>query len=274
VGEIVRDDGSVYDSEQLADLLSCLHFCLSFSLGRWIGIALPIGFANDGTKVFEQWGLPVANGGSWHGGTNAWFDEHHGESLAQVFPGFFALWRSPVWRTPLERIIYFYLSACQSSGDRVIATDVGLILAQAGLELLAWNYIVQDRRTISEERYMSREFSGARRIRSLLNDLRLSLELQPKFHGLRPESAVEWDAMDLITSARNSIVHPRQDLIVRDEMSWEIWRLSIWYLDLVILRLCNYYGEYGNRLTREYVGQVEQVLWIGEDRIEIRTDCS
>ena len=36
----------------------------------------------------------------------------------------------------------------------------------------------------------------------------------------------------------------------------------MWYLELAILRICNYEGTYANRLADEHwVGQVEEVPW-------------
>ena len=39
VGEIVREDATSFTSEQLDDLLACLHHFLSFALGCWAGVA-------------------------------------------------------------------------------------------------------------------------------------------------------------------------------------------------------------------------------------------
>lgn len=39
MGQIVREDGTTFTSEQLDDLLICMQYFLSFVLGRWEGIA-------------------------------------------------------------------------------------------------------------------------------------------------------------------------------------------------------------------------------------------
>jgi hypothetical protein len=114
VGEIRRDDGSTYTSDQLDDLLRCLKYFLSFALGRWVGVALPVGFDKDGEKVFEQWGLALAAPGSWHG-SFSWFCASNGEMLPKVFPGFAALWKNPTWKAPIQKAVYWYLDANQQS---------------------------------------------------------------------------------------------------------------------------------------------------------------
>jgi hypothetical protein len=57
----------------------------------------------------------------------------------------------------------------------------------------------------------------------------------------------------------------------RDGRSWlsapalatfEAWQLSLWYQELALLRLLDHRGEYRNRLTAEWLGQVETVPWV------------
>jgi len=67
MGRIAREDGPTFSSEQLEDLLSCLQYFFSFALGRWAGVALPIGFDADGNRVYEQWGMARTADGAWDG---------------------------------------------------------------------------------------------------------------------------------------------------------------------------------------------------------------
>jgi hypothetical protein len=87
VGHIAREDGACFSSDQLNDILICLHYFLSFALGRWAGVALPVGFDSSGARVFEEWGFRMESDGYWNG-SNSWFDEHHSELLSEVFPAF------------------------------------------------------------------------------------------------------------------------------------------------------------------------------------------
>jgi hypothetical protein len=82
MGQITREDESTFSGEQLAEFLNCLHYFLSFALGRWAGVALPVGLGIDGNRVFEEWGLRITADGPWRGGTS-WFDSLHSELLPQ-----------------------------------------------------------------------------------------------------------------------------------------------------------------------------------------------
>ena len=44
--------------------------------------------------------------------------------------------------------------------------------------------------------------------------------------------------------------------------TFEAWQLSLWYQELALLYLLGHHGEYRNRLTAEWLGQVERVPWV------------
>jgi hypothetical protein len=262
VGDVVREDNAPYTSEVLVDLLHCLHQYLSFALGRWTGLALPVGFDANGNRVFEQWGMPFAASGRWNPSTS-WFDDQHGDALVEVFPGFWRLWNTPLWKRPLSESIYWYLGA---SDRRVgIGVDTGLIIAQTALELLAWNYCVRDRAMISEKAFKPHGLSAADKFRILASALDIPLTLPSELKALHAKRGQKWsDAMDALTSVRNALVHPSDKRDVPDGGYFEAWKLSLWLLDLVMLRLCGYSGRYANRLHHgRFVGQVETVPWAG-----------
>ena len=62
MGEITRADGAKFSSEQLESVLTTLQHYLSFCLGRWAGVSMPVGFDVDGNRVYERWGITLADG--------------------------------------------------------------------------------------------------------------------------------------------------------------------------------------------------------------------
>jgi len=258
MGQITREEESTFSSEQLVELLNCLHYFLSFALGRWAGVALPVGFDTDGNRVFEEWGLRITADGPWRGGTS-WFDSHHSELLPQIFPGFVTLWMSKLWQKPLSDALYWYLGACDRRVG--IGVDAGLILAQTALELLAWTYCVRDRKMISEAAFR-RRLSAADKLRLLASSLDIPLEIPPNLSALHGRHGKKWvDGMEAITEIRNSLIHPSAHEQLVAPPYFEAWKLSLWYIDLVLLRLCRHSGEYANRLYQRWTGQVESVPW-------------
>ena len=224
---------------------------------------MPIGFDRIGNRIFEQWGMArIASGPC--SGSLSWFDHHHAEVLSQVFPGFFALWESDLWRDPLTKALYWYLAANERATG--IGVDAGLMLAQAALEVLAWTYCVVDRKMLSVAAFKPRALSAADKFRLLASVLGIPLEIPPELtslHSLRGGPCK--DGMDAITEIRNGLVHPQRETQIQFDVYCEAWKLSLWYLEMVFLRLFGYEGKYANRLVRRWVGEVTEVPWVSVD---------
>lgn len=259
MGKIQREDGSPFSSEQLEDVLNSIHSFLSLALGRWAGVALPIGFDQDGNRVFEQWGLPKVASGSWNGSCS-WFDAHHGGLFSDLFPTFSARWKDDLWGPAIRAAIYWYVAA--NDRGTGIGVDAGLILAQTALEHLAWTYCVQDRKMVSAQAFGSRGLSAADRMRLLATALDIPADLPASLRALHAKRGSKWeDGADAVTGIRNAVVHPSKTSEFADGSYYEAWRLSLWFLDLAFLRLLGHQGKYANRLSQRWTGQVETVPW-------------
>ncbi len=260
VGEIVRDDGRIYTSKELEDVLTCLRYFLSFCLGRWAGVALPVGLDGDSNRVYEQWGMPIVAEGAWNS-SYSWFCEDKAEWLSDLFAGFWKLWNTELWRTPLTHSLYWYLGACDRGVG--IGVDTGLILAQTALEGLAWTYCVQDRKMVSGAAFKPRGLSAADKFRLLLTAMEIPTAIPSDLSALNGKAGERWsDGPDAITAVRNQLVHPHETKKLPEGSYYEGWNLSLSYIDLVILRLCDYYGEYSNRLTKMHQRGIERVPWV------------
>jgi hypothetical protein len=259
MGQIVRDNGDSFTSEHLENVQTCLHYFLSYALGRWAGPALPIGFDVDGNRVFEYWGLGVTARNAWNSSYSC-FDVHHAEFLSQLFPGFMSLWNKPLWRTPLCHALYWYLGACEPSTG--IGVDTCLILAQTALEGLAWTYCVLDRKMVLPDAFKQRGLTASNKLRLLASSLGIPLEIPAGLTALHAKVQPGWkDSMDAITGIRNSLVHSDAKTQLPLNSYYDAWRLALWYLDLVLMRLCGHQGKYANRLSRQWVGEIEAVPW-------------
>jgi len=258
-GEITREDNSAFSTDEVDKLLTCLQYFLSFALGRWAGVALPVGTDGDGKTVFEQWGTRITADGAWNGSCS-WFDIHHGELLTQVFPGFVKLWTNDLWRVPLQHALYWYLGA--SDRRTGIGPDTGLILAQTALEGLAWTYCVHDRKMVSAGAFKPRGLTAADKLRLLATSLGIPTVIPPELTALQAKPGKKWeDALDAITAIRNSLIHSDSSDPLPENSFYEGWMLSLWLIDMVLLRLCDHVGSYSNRISKRFVGSVSSVPW-------------
>ena len=93
--------------------------------------------------------------------------------------------------------------------------------------------------------------------------LEIPADLPDRLKALHGRRGKKWsDGPDAVTGVRNALVHPSEKDELPEGAYFEAWQLSMWFLDLVLLRLCGYAGEYANRLAlSRWVGQVEPVPW-------------
>ena len=63
-----------------------------------------------------------------------------------------------------------------------------------------------------------------------------------------------------LTKLRNNAVHPKK-AFVPDGAYYQAWELARWLIELIVLSVIGYQGNYANRLAREFEGQVEVVPW-------------
>lgn len=260
VGRIARADGGCFSSGELCKLRGRVHAFLSFGLGCWSGVELMVGIDKSGQTVFEDWGATLVSAGPWHA-DRSWFDAHHPEILESVFPGFIALWNDPLWFGTLQKSLYWYL---QANACRLIpGPDAGIILAQAALERLAWNYCVNDRKLISKGTFGGRKIPAADKLNLLLVSLGIPTAIPSGLArlGSAPGEKCE-GGPEAIAKIRNSLVHPDPKDSNYEDLHYDAWKLSLWYLELVILKLCGHNGSYANRMAGErFLGQVEIVPW-------------
>lgn len=129
--------------------------------------------------------------------------------------------------------------------DSPITGDV-----QCALELLSWFVIVKKTRALSDEGY-GQLSSASEKLGLALTLLGIPRRIPP---GLKKIVAFqkEWkDIADAVVQARNYLVHPTQSRSgkrkPKKEYPWpELWIAGQWLLELVILRLLEYSGDYRN----------------------------
>ncbi len=260
MGKITREDGSTFSSKELEEIIQCVYYFLSFALGRWAGIAFPIGYDNENRKVFEQWGLPLVSAGEWNNSLS-WFDSNHSELISQVFPGFMTLWKNEIWKDALCKSIYWYLAANERTASTGV--DTGLIIAQTAIEHIAWTHCIKDRKMVSPKAFSKGGLSAADRIRLLASSLGIPLQIPENMSALHARRGSKWeDIPHSITAIRNAIVHPSENISLPNGSFYEAWIISMWFLDLTLLCLCNHQGCYSDRITKKWVGTLEKVPWI------------
>jgi len=274
VGRIERIDGQTFRSDTAHDVLFGLHLFLSFSSGISTSLILPSGYDSTNKKIWEEWSFYST---APYQVRRSWFPWHEPNQVSEAFAGFFKLWGNPGWKDSLKYIISWYVQA-NSSTD----IDSPILLLQSAFELLGWLVLVQDKKTLSPEAYKVK-LSAADKLRLLFSfsNLPLTIEQQsgsPELHtehlqkALKGESG-KLDFVGIITEIRNKITHPititKKNKTQQNELSifeyssqvrLQALNLSLWYLELSLLRIFDYRGQYSNRLKKtRYSGNYENL---------------
>lgn len=285
--------------DEADDLLDALYYFFAFLEGHWCGPVLSVGVSN-GTKAWEKWDIVTRE---WFANvtdpnrTNKsvpisgvrdkirltpwqslwmWSKRTDNSSLNQVFKVFMAKWEETSWKDSLKTAIFLYVEANQAAGG----TEGAIILAQSALELFA---------SLHADHHLNKkpckdrfdDIHADERIRWLLDDLDIPVEIGNEVHPDLMElrnhceqvlkSEAYKDGPRAITLLRNAIIHPSRKKVNKlsqtdDKVKLQLLDLSIWYLEMVLLRLFGYTGQYANRLWRFRAdrtgsGFIQQVPW-------------
>jgi hypothetical protein len=257
IGCFYRADGSQYDGETAMKMLEHLHHLFTFSKGTFCSTVLPVGFNESEHRVWEllnsprePWSNPIS-----------WFDPHHCEQLVNLFPGFIEKLENKNWKDTLHQVLYWYARSNDTSGSGI---DTGIILTQIAIERLAYEYSVNHKKMIDSEDF--KKLKASNKFRLLFSSLEIPMEIPEKLTEIHrvAKKFGYGDAPYVLTLIRNSLVHPEKNRANElKDAYYEAWALGLWYLELTILRICNYQGTYFNRLSGElWVGNVENVPWL------------
>jgi len=256
MGSIEKIKGLISKDDYL-EIALALRYFLSFAKGSWINPVCSVGFATTNEPLWYEYSSPNTD---WKA-LASWFDEQNASSLKELFPLFMNKWDSERWRDTLKEVIYWFLNA----NDGARGVDAGLILVQTALERLSYEYVVYEKKLLSIKGF--KDIWASDKFRLLFSSLNLRLDIPSSLTILNKKSKeMNWlDAPHVLTEIRNSLVHPEHKKHGKfDEMIFfEAYKLSLWYLEMSILAICEYRGVYSNRLASgKYAGMVEDVPWI------------
>ena len=246
IGRIVRSDNSCFDVEEGLEIHSKLVRFLSFARGGSCGSIVLRGRHKNHDLVWELWGSPRVT--PLEAIQTNWFDSHHGEQLAEVFPGFLRFWVRNVDcdRNRMSAALDWYCEA--------LATDppyTRIVLIQIVLERL--ERILSGKGKSSACGWISKVLQDHNVVPFI--GIPTECKLLKKFadtQGIKP------DGPCLLAYIRNELIHSGMDFgILSGSLCYEASQLGIWYAELLFLFFFDHKGMYANRITRKWVGQVE-----------------
>ncbi|TMR04353.1 hypothetical protein ETD83_08315 [Actinomadura soli] len=236
-----------------------LFLLLSLLRGREAGLAATAGIHDLGHVVWARWAKPRRGTGQWQ-----WCPDHlFADAFTELAQAFSKLADNPTMEKVVDRAINLYLTA---NGTQPI--DARIPVACSGLELLAWA-VLQTEQWLTTGAFS--KLWAAANLRLLLQWSGIPIDAPSAFTELeaRRLSLEQPDLAgpDAVLKIRNDLVHPPKRL---SKLEWpsvaemqQAWRLSMHYLELVILRILGYQGQYLPRLqlTARWATDTESVPW-------------
>lgn len=259
MGRMDRVDGATFSADDAEGVLDALNRFLGFARGAAANLAIRWGVDAVGAAAWERWSSPVVD--PWKGRDN-WFDEHHGNLLAEIFPAFAAAHADPERWEALSLALHWY----QKSNTRAGGMEGAIILGLTSLELLGALVVVDKTSTLTASQY--ERLYAVKKLRTLLEVLNVEPVFPARSQNLAGFAGQQgWqDAVKALVELRHGYVHASKGqrqvvLSASNPATFEAWQLSLWYQELALLYLLDHRGEYRNRMTAAWLGEVETVPW-------------
>ena len=240
---LTRSDGSRFKVHEASDFLSTLHFFFSFLRGLWCGPIIVTGVGRRGT-LWTEWGSWRIS--DWRG-VSSWLPKHDLNGLDHAFKTFRRLWSDPIWNQPLRELVHWYIEANLHAG----ALEGSLIIGHTALDLLSWMHLVVDKRWTSSKI----PGTAAERLEMALRHFKIPSVLPVELKGVKRLGTLKsmTSGPRIVSKFRNAIVHPTavnrkflDQATTRDR--YDLLQLCLSYLELGILAVLDYQGEYLSRL--------------------------
>ena len=179
---------------------------------------------------------------------NGWVLKHEDLELSKIWDKFCIFWADKNDRESLAIILKWYNEA----NKRNIALESRIVLIQNALELL-FNWLITEK-----FKYVSlndsKKISASAKIAFLLSNFQLEHKIPIELNELIKYSKVFnfESGPETFTHVRNCIVHSNSKKIsqlqkLSEAAKKEAVNMGIWYVEVILLKLFEYTGEYHNR---------------------------
>jgi hypothetical protein len=240
VGRIRRADDGSFTWDQASQPLAALRFLLTFVSGSRVPPLFAVGLTADGHRAVEEWGSYRRDP---FGGVLNWCSTFfQAQAIEALWGPVVRSWDDPEERQLLTVGLEFYLDA-----QRGRNLETRLVIAQAGLELLAWHFLTRVE-PIQDPTRVDRQ-DASWRLRRLVERLDLDPAVPEPLEVVRATWA-KLDGPGVVCYLRNQVTHPKNVnalLNLDSQTKHGVLRLATWYLELALLRHLGYDGSYINQ---------------------------
>lgn len=243
-GELTSKKGPLLFKD-IGDSFHCLNTFLNFLNGRRTSALFISGFVGQ-EKIWSDYSSYSVNSYKY---VHSWPTQF--PDLSDIWQRFCHLWKDNNNKDFLTSAIHWYVEINNNAGY----IEGSIIMAQTALELIYNWWIIEDKKLILGRD--SENISASNKIRLLLSQLNVSASIPESFNYLKELVGKDnvADAPDAIVLIRNAIVHSNHDkrkklLEIDNDAKYEALKLSIWYIEMALLRILEFDGKYEDRCSK------------------------
>ncbi|HLG16586.1 MAG TPA: hypothetical protein VJH03_19090 [Blastocatellia bacterium] len=253
-GLLRRTSGESFSFADTSTVRSALSTWLSFSRGLWCSPIFwhskPYGWTHYSCPRLSRWRA-----------VQSWFPLLYCDRVPSTFPRMVEILADPIWKDPFELAIYWYVHANECAGG----VEGSLVLIQTAFEMLAWTYLVKEKRILTKGTWQRLKGAVAR-IEQLLTKMGIPTDLPvkecPELRAWAKSAGHDRSGPDALVGIRNAFVHSdtknlKKALAVPTAAKREAWQLALLYLESIILTLLDYDGSIYSRIRSGYPSEVK-----------------
>lgn len=249
-GELKLVQGSL-SKEEATKILKSFNFFLSFLTGSRVSVLFQHGIRTNGEIAWKDYSM---NQVQRFKSVVSWTKKIHCREknyFNELWDQFYTLWNEDEeTREMLMLIIHWYVEANNQAGR----VEGSIIMAQAALELL-FNWI-SSRETITSKNKIK---SAEEKIRLLVDHLGITSEIPTTYsyiiEFITPFGRNRKDGPYAINQVRNTFTHSKPKNM-KHSIKLNVFaidqalQLSLYYIELSLLKILKYKGPFYNRTTR------------------------
>lgn len=235
-----KNDGTLFNVKDANLLVSSLTPFFSFIKGSWCAPVCPVGFDKLGKRVWECWTPPPS---SPFQKPSSWLTTSPDEKTLQIiFAGYLKCVQDASMREAIYESLEWYINSNKTDN-----LEANLILAQATLERLSFEFMVNKEKCVSIGKFKDK-LRASDRIRFLFSYMGIPLSIPEKILDSIERTDKKWnDFPHAFTEIRNDIVHPIKKENSDKKTIYHAWNAGMWALELIYLKIFGYSGKYFNR---------------------------
>lgn len=189
-------------------------------------------------------------------GVLSWFRYNLTEEIEELYSKYIQIMKNSDWKNCFIIISDLYFQSNQKNGDIITLISINQVV----FEHISWIKYVEIDRTDTPAQNNNKNAEA--KLRDIINWLNISPSIPSNFTNLSSIALTNsWtDGVQSLIRIRNKFIHPKSGDFKSsfdENVKLEAWTLGIYYIELILLRIIDFKGNYYNRIEKK----VEKVPW-------------